>query len=109
MLKAICLALIGLGSYAGLAAAQPSGVTISQVSVLVIGDQKGGNVQSFVEITAGNGMKGHAGPMTDVQSEQMVARLGVFQDKLRNHDVTDTNLNFASLWNTIYPANPLSS
>ncbi|HXR07883.1 MAG TPA: DUF4038 domain-containing protein [Candidatus Acidoferrum sp.] len=62
-----------------------------------------------MEIAASNGMKGHAGPMTDVQSEQLVARLDIFQDKLKNHGVTDTNLDFASLWNAIYPANPLSS
>lgn len=85
-------------------------VNITGVSIIEIEDSQHNNRQTFVEICTNTGLKGHAGPLDgEYQFNAIKDRLDVFNEKLVNHDIFDTNLNFSQLWNSIYPNNPLSS
>lgn len=85
-------------------------MNITGVNIIDIEDSQHNNRQTFVEITTDTGLKGHAGPLDgEYQFNAIKDRLDVFNEKLVNHDIFDTNLNFSQLWNSIYPNNPLSN
>lgn len=84
--------------------------TIQEVRIIEIADHNLLNEQRYVEIVCYGGLTGHGGPL-DGQYQFLAVknRLHVFNKFLAKRSIFDPEIEFASLWETVYPEHPLSS
>ncbi|TDF95202.1 mandelate racemase/muconate lactonizing enzyme family protein [Paenibacillus piri] len=83
--------------------------TIQEVRIIEVADHNLQNEQRYVEIVCYGGLTGHAGPL-DGQYQFLAVknRLHVFYKFLAKRNIFDPAIEFASLWDAVYPEHPLS-
>jgi len=84
--------------------------TIQEVRIIEIADHNQQNEHRYVEIVCYDGLTGHAGPL-DGQYQFLAVknRLHVFNQFLAKRSIFDPEIEFASLWDAVYPEHPLTS
>ncbi|TVY08002.1 mandelate racemase/muconate lactonizing enzyme family protein [Paenibacillus cremeus] len=85
-------------------------LTIKEVRIIELVDLNQQHEQRFVEIVSYGGLTGHAGPLDGhYQFSAVNSRLHVFNKHLAGRNLFDPAIEFSSLWDAVYPSNPLTA
>lgn len=97
--------MIGWERIAWAADAKP--IIVRDAKIIRVRDRKGGQTESYLEITGESGLKGYAGPLVKEQAAAFPANL---RELLVGRDAADPEkLNFATLWAACHPGKTLES
>lgn len=82
---------------------------ISQVDVARFRERSGGeSLYTYLELTAGNGLKGYGGPLISAQAQSLEKILPQLRKILVGRDPLSADIGFEWIWDRIFPGKQLS-